>query len=676
MISRLPGLLFWTSSPTLAADLQTALFAAFVVAAVLFAIAFLAYCAFKALYKRTGANLAFVRTGQGKARVVVDGGAFVVGFLHQIKWINLETLRIQVHREGKDALITKDKFRVDISVEFYIRVDPVDEQILRAARTLGDKSLTPETVKQLIEAKLVGALRSVAATKNMIELHQDRQTFEDEVQEALKRDLEKNGLTLESVAIVHLDQTDKNALDPNNVFDAEGLKLITDATEKARKEKNEIQRNAELAIKEKDVTTDIAIKGRVAENQRKASEIQQETDVQVKRQVVEAEKKKITMQQDLEQAAALQMKSVEVFKTEQLAETERYKYEQDQSVRTREIEKERGVEQARIEKERAVRQAEVEKDLRVKEAEISRETLLVTKRREMQEAQIGAELAIERARRDKEIAIIEKVRQQEAAEAEKLATVAERERAEQAVLTVQATQEADRERQVAILKQKAVSEQGQLEKQLAADALAYEVRKKAEADALAAEQQAAAIERIALARLKEAEARAEGERRMVEARNLIAPHILVSDAAAKLIEHTPSIVRELMKPAEKISDIKILNVTGPGIGSGVSGTNGTSGGGGDGSIVGKVVSSLLEAGAAYPMFKELLKFANVDLEKTSAAGLAQRAVEAVKGFAPPATTDGGRAAAAEPATPMADVSGTAEGPAAGPRAGLGKPKRG
>ncbi len=65
-----------------------------------------------------------------------------------------------------------------------------------------------------------------------------------------------NGITVESVAIVHLDPTDKNALDPNNVFDAEGLKLITDATERPRKEKNEIQRNAERAIK--DVETDIA----------------------------------------------------------------------------------------------------------------------------------------------------------------------------------------------------------------------------------------------------------------------------------------------------------------------------------------------------------------------------------------------------------------------------------
>src|SRR5439155_23247078 len=134
---------------------------------------------------------------------------------------------------------------------------------------------TPETVKQLVEPKLISALRTVAATKDMIELHQERQKFEDAVHEIAKPDLEKNGLTLESVSIVHLDQTDKAVLDPNNVFDAVGLKLITDATERARKEKNDIQRNAEQAIKEKDVATDIAIKAKIAENERKNNEIKQ-----------------------------------------------------------------------------------------------------------------------------------------------------------------------------------------------------------------------------------------------------------------------------------------------------------------------------------------------------------------------------------------------------------------
>jgi uncharacterized membrane protein YqiK len=599
--------------------------------------------AFKLLYKKTSADLAFVRTGKGGTKVVVDGGAFVINFLHSIKWINLETLRLQVTRLARDALITKDKFRVDMTVEFYIHVQPKEEQILRASRSLGDRSLTPETVKVLVEPKLISALRTVAATKDMIELHQERQKFEDAVHEIAKPDLEKNGLTLEAVSIVHLDQTDKGVLDPNNVFDAVGLKLITDATERARKEKNEIQRNAEQAIKEKDVATDIAIKAKVAENERKNNEIKQQNDVQIKLQVVNAEKQKLDAEKDLELKTAMTFKETETFKAERAAETQRFKFEQEQAVKTREIEK-----------DQAVQTAQIEKELRVKQADLARNTALVAKQREQQEAQIAMELAVERAKRDKEIGIIEKVREQEAAEAEKLATVAERERAEQNVLTVQKTAEAERERQVAVLQQKAVSEQQQIEKQIAADAAAYEVRKRAEADALAAEQQAQAIERLAIAKLKEAEAHAEGQRRLAEARNALSRTVIMQEVALKVVEKGPEIIRELMRPAEKISEIKILNVTGAGVGAN---GNGHGDGAGGGSLVSKVVGSMLEAGAAYPMFKELMKFANVDMEGRSPADLARKALETIQAAADaPAATP-------PPSAPTADVAEAIEPPA-------------
>lgn len=584
------------------------------IAVLLFGIICVFFIAFKMFWKKASADLAFVKTGGRGASVIVDGGTFIIPALHEIKWVNLETMRLLVQRSGKDALITKDKFRVDVMVEFYIKVEPLKEQILSASRSLGEKSLTPDTVKSLVEAKLVGALRTVAATKDMIDLHQDRQSFEDIVQDNLRSDLRANGLTLESVAITHLDQTDKTALDPDNVFDAEGLKLITRATERARKEKNEIQRDAELAIKEKDVQTDIAIKAQNADNELKNNKIKQETEVTVKQQNIAAQKAKIDADQDLEQKAAQQFKEVETYKAERAAETQRFKYEQEQSVRTREIEK-----------DRAIREADIQRELAVSTADLARQTAIVSKEREAEEARIAKELAVERAERDKQIGIIEKVREQEAAEAEKLATVAERERAAQHVITVQREAEAERDKLVVIIDQRAQSEREQIEKQIAADAEAYEIKKQAEAEAGAAEQRAQAIERLAEAKLKEAEAYAEGQFKLIEAKNATAQNILVQEAVLKLLEKAPEIVRETMAPADKISDIKILNLTGGGFGAG-----GNGGSGEGGSLVGKMVGSVLEAGAAYPLFKELLKFAKVDLDGKSPGELAESAVAAVR----------------------------------------------
>ena len=46
------------------------------------------------------------------------------------------------------------------------------DDILKAAQALGDKSMTPETVRELIEPMLDGALRSVAAESDIQDLLQ------------------------------------------------------------------------------------------------------------------------------------------------------------------------------------------------------------------------------------------------------------------------------------------------------------------------------------------------------------------------------------------------------------------------------------------------------------------------------------------------------------------------
>jgi uncharacterized membrane protein YqiK len=539
-------------------------------AVIVFVIFISAVIAWKAFYKKAKADEAFVRTGMGGAKVFSDSGGFIVPLVHEVKWISLETMRLEVERKSKDALITNDKFRVDVKVEFYIRVPARSDQILTAARSLGEKSLSAESVKELVEAKLVGALRSVAATKNMIELHEDRDGFADEVQKALMNDLPQNGLNLESVSIVFLDQTDKDVLDPKNVFDAEGLKLITDATERARKEKNEIARRAEVAIKEQDVR---------------------------------AVKEKLELEKDQEYASAAQYKEVETYRAEREAETMKFKIEQEQAVREREITKERAISEAEIIKDQQVKEADISREQRVREADISKETYLISRQKEREETEIQKELAIEVAQREKEIGIIQKEKERELEHAKELEAVAEKEQAHQNVITVEKTAEADRQKQVLLIQQQADSEKDQIEKQIAADAAAYEVLKKAEATQKAAEMQAIAKERLAKAILAEMTAQADGEKKIIEAKNVIDRNVLLKEGLVELANVFPAIVREAMKPAEKISDIKVLNVGGMG------------GGEGGGFGANKVVDAFLQAGAALPMFKEMLRFADVDSKK-------------------------------------------------------------
>jgi flotillin len=92
------------------------------------------------LYRRSTRDEAYVRTGLGGQKVVLDGGSLVLPVFHSTAAVNLKTLRLEVARGGPDSLITKDRMRVDIGAEFYVRVKPDMSSIALAAQTLGNRT--------------------------------------------------------------------------------------------------------------------------------------------------------------------------------------------------------------------------------------------------------------------------------------------------------------------------------------------------------------------------------------------------------------------------------------------------------------------------------------------------------------------------------------------------------
>ena len=205
------------------------------------------------LYRRSSKEVSFVRTGFGGQRVIMNGGALVFPVLHEIIQVNMNTLRLEVRRTNEQALITKDRMRVDVQAEFYVRVQPTVEAIADAAQTLGKRTMEPGALKELVEGKFVDALRAVAAEMAMEELHEQRVNFVQKVQAAVSEDILKNGLELESVSLTGLDQTNREYFNPDNVFDAEGLTKMTQAIEDRRKTRNDIEQNTQVAIARKNL---------------------------------------------------------------------------------------------------------------------------------------------------------------------------------------------------------------------------------------------------------------------------------------------------------------------------------------------------------------------------------------------------------------------------------------
>jgi flotillin len=265
------------------------------------------------LYTNTKASEAFVRTGRSSSRVVKDGAAFVIPRIHKVVWVSLQTLRLQVSREGEGALITKDKLRADIQAEFFVRVMPDDASILAAARSFGEIT-DPRRVTTLIEDKLVNALRTVAARKTLEELNSDRESFVKEVAEIVTPDLKHNGLTLEVATISKLDQTDPKFLRPTtNLFDAEGAATIAKTVQAKQTEKNKMEREGEQARKEQDVST----KKRILELEQEQAKATAEQAANVA--IVTAAQDRAAKQSQIEAAQAVALREVEKAKATEVA---------------------------------------------------------------------------------------------------------------------------------------------------------------------------------------------------------------------------------------------------------------------------------------------------------------------------------------------------------------------
>src|SRR4249920_1488484 len=172
------------------------------------------------LYRRSSKETSFVRTGFGGQKVVINGGALVLPIIHEVIQVNMNTLRLEVRRGRDSALITRDRMRVDVVAEFYVRVKPSPGAVADAAQTLGSRTMQPDQLRELLEGKFVDALRSVAAEVTMEDMHEKRGDYVKRVKAAVAEDLLKNGLELETVSLTGLDQTNMEFFNPSNAFDA------------------------------------------------------------------------------------------------------------------------------------------------------------------------------------------------------------------------------------------------------------------------------------------------------------------------------------------------------------------------------------------------------------------------------------------------------------------------
>ena len=521
------------------------------------------------LYRRASKEIAFVRTGVGGEKVVMNGGALVLPVFHETMPVNMNTLVLAVVRRDAEALITLDRLRIDVKAEFYVRVRPDADAIAMAAQTLGQRTMQPEMLKDLVEGKFVDALRSVAAGMSMNELHEQRADFVQKVQQVSSNDLAMNGLELESVSLTGLDQTSIEHFNANNAFDAEGLTKLTEQIEARKKLRNDIE---------------------------------QDTRVQMETKNLEADTKSFEIGRDQEYARLSQEREVEVRRAAQMAEIAR-----EQAERTREADV------AKIEAKKQVDSQQIEAD------------------RSVEESRIDQVRALEIARQEQQIAVQNKSREESQAKAEADAARAKAVAAEEQVVTARESEVAERQKKIELIEAAKIAETDAIQIKVEAEAEKDAASNRAEAARLEAKGDADAEVLRAEADRVRFEVEAAGQQAVNEAANILSMEQISLQTKLALLQVLPEVIKESAKPMEAIDSIKIVQVDGltqNGSGGGSAANDSGGAGGGSGNLASDAVSAALAYRAQAPVLDGLMK--ELGLDGSSLGTLVQAAAQEPK----------------------------------------------
>jgi len=280
----LPSLLAQSGSPAG----KSVMIVALVVGALL-VLFFAVGVVYSMLYRKAQRGQALIRTGVGGTKVSFNGMG-IIPVLHRLETIDISLKRVEIDRTAKNGLICKDNMRADIKVAFFVRVNQTEEDVLRVAQSIGcDRASNTEEIRSLFDAKFSEALKTVGKRFDFTELYEERETFRDEIIKIIGTNL--NGFVLDDAAIDYLEQTPIEALDPDNILDAQGIKKITELTAAQAKLANHIQRDKEKVIKQQDVEAREAILE--LERQLSETEAKQKREVESVRAREQAETMKV-----------------------------------------------------------------------------------------------------------------------------------------------------------------------------------------------------------------------------------------------------------------------------------------------------------------------------------------------------------------------------------------------
>lgn len=366
------------------------------------------------LYRKVPQGKALVVSTTNKV-IVTFTGQIVVPVIHRAEMMDISVKTIEIDRRSTEGLICEDNIRADIKVNFFVRVNKAEEDVVKVAQAIGcERASERETLEILFAAKFSEALKTVGKQMQFVSLYTERATFRDRIIEVIGTDL--NGYSLEDVAIDYLEQTPLSSLDSDNILDAQGIRKITELTAIEHVATNNFANDEAKLITAKNVETREAV-------------------LELERQQADAEARQ---RREIQAVRLREQATIDTVQAEERLRAEMATLEVDQKI---------GIEQENLKREVEVAIKNRERVLAVEAERVRKAAELESMSRQVET--LSAEKALE-----KEMGVIADIKRNRVAVDK---TVAEQ---EEQIATLRVVEEANRQRDAVVIAAEAEAQGG------------------------------------------------------------------------------------------------------------------------------------------------------------------------------------------------------------------------
>lgn len=277
-------------------------------------------------YKRCPSDKILViygKTGQGSARCIAGGAAFVIPIVQDYEYLNLSPISIDIDLRGA---LSKQNIRVNVPSRFTVAVSNEPGTMINAAERLLGK--TTDEIRDIAKDIIFGQLRLVVATMDIEEINSNRDKFLTNVSGNVGSELKKIGLTLINVNVTDIQ-------DESGYIEALGKEAAAKAINDAKKTVAEKNRDGAIgqAQAQKDQRIEVSDAdaiAKVGEADATAKSIDGENEAAIKiaksnaeRRIREAEALKLAISSEKIQSANALEEAYAAEKSAELARADR-----------------------------------------------------------------------------------------------------------------------------------------------------------------------------------------------------------------------------------------------------------------------------------------------------------------------------------------------------------------